>query len=251
MSEFQQSQGEQATATTYSRGRIRFYSVAKSSNLYGPESAPRACDPWLSIRSRKERATAKFRELLRLLLIRRRWRCSQPSFFTAEGHLDEETTRRRKSLPFALFRRILSRNCYLTSWLPRKFDTQVQPATEISEQVVEIINEVSLNTTCLQKNVDINFDYLYVFCIEIQLFIYYRKLKEQLISTGVGIIYMMYHCQEFWWLRLRSKMMRRKETRRKINFRRSNCWCGKLLKEEMERVRLSTIFYSYITMYLQ
>lgn len=166
MSEFQQSSGEQATATTYSRGRIRFYSVAKSSNLYGPESAPRACDPWLSIRSRKERATAKFRELLRLLLIRRRWRCSQPSFFTAEGHLDDETTRRRKSLPFALFRRILSRNCYLTRWLPRKFDAQVRPETEISEQVVEIIDEVSLNTACLHKNVDINFDYLYVFCTE-------------------------------------------------------------------------------------
>lgn len=166
MSEFQQSPGEQATATTYSRGRIRFYSVAKSSNLYGPESAPRACDPWLSIRSRKERATAKFRELLRLLLIRRRWRCSQPSFFTAEGHLDDETTRRRKSLPFALFPRILSRNCYLTRWLPRKFDTQVRREREISEQVVEIINEVSLNTACLRKNVDINFDYLYVFRIE-------------------------------------------------------------------------------------
>lgn len=39
------SSGELATVTTYSPGRIRFYSVAKSSNLCGAATRPRVCEP--------------------------------------------------------------------------------------------------------------------------------------------------------------------------------------------------------------
>ncbi|KAK1135124.1 hypothetical protein K0M31_007895 [Melipona bicolor] len=39
------SSGELATVTTYSPGRIRFYSVAKSSNLCGAATLPRVCEP--------------------------------------------------------------------------------------------------------------------------------------------------------------------------------------------------------------
>lgn len=81
------SSGELATVTTYSPGRIRFYSVAKSSNLCGAATLPRVCEPAGSrYAAEKERATAKFRELLRLLLIPTSMTMPPTSLFTAEGH---------------------------------------------------------------------------------------------------------------------------------------------------------------------
>ena len=98
------SSGELATVTTYSPGRIRFYSVAKSSeSLRGCDSAACLRTRWFSIRSRKERATAKFRELLRLLLIPTSMTMPPTSLFTAEGH---DSLEQRCSSPFFPFPRI-------------------------------------------------------------------------------------------------------------------------------------------------